>query len=166
MDLALEANVDIELDIVHASSEGSGSRAVGHYVMTGPPTKMSMLTKLTRAAQRRSQRGGKAATAVASLGVRARVDSTDDDDDASAGASGNVRIEGKLSPLSRVSVSEEMQQYACIPADAEYYAFAYPAEGMEQSLEELNLADERWVRRRLTLQPSPSNLRASWPPRP
>ena len=162
MDLALEPHVDIEIDIVHASSEGSGSRSVGHYVMTGPPTKMSMLTKLTRAAQRKSQMNGKAATPVTS--PRARVGSTDDDDDDSA--SGNVRIGGKLSPLSRVSVSEEMQQYACIPAEAEYYAFAYPAEGMEQSLEELNLADERWVRRRFTLQPSPSNLRASWPPRP
>ena len=38
-----------------------------------------------------------------------------------------------------------MRKYACIPSDAAFYAFAYPAEGMEDLLEQLNLCDERWA---------------------
>ena len=53
---------------------------------------------------------------------------------------------GALSPPHTITLPPDARRHAGLPADAEYFAFAYPAEGMEAALEQLNnLAEHPWA---------------------
>ena len=109
------------------SNIGDGADEVGApcYTVTGPRDKVDMLerTRLDRALDR------------ALLNKKAAVADT-------AAPKG---VSGQLSPLDTVTVPPEMRASVGIPADAAFFAFVYPADGVEELLEELDLTQAKWA---------------------
>ena len=68
-------------------------------------------------------------------------------DAAAASSSSNgamTRFTGMLSPRAPVTLPDACREAAGIPAEAATFCFSYPAEGMEATLESLNLTAEPW----------------------
>ena len=72
------------------------------------------------------------------------------------GASGTG---GSLSPRAPVTLPAETREAAGVPAAAASFCFAYPAEGLEDALELLNLANEPWAFFLLSISPRAINPR-------
>ena len=115
MQLTLTPNVPIELAFKFAR-DTANAEGLGEYHLTGPATPVAML-KDTGKMQPHDQYG--------------------------------IDVQGKLSPVAPLTMPDDQRACTGIPVAATHFAFAYPStsggESMEGTLEELDLADERWA---------------------
>jgi len=58
---------------------------------------------------------------------------------------GTMELRGKMSPLSKVTLSTEAKEAVGIPADASHFAFAYPMDHVEDFFESFNLSAHPWA---------------------
>jgi hypothetical protein len=64
---------------------------------------------------------------------------------ANVGGSVDGNMSGKLAPIQPLSLDVKLRPTLGIPEDATHVCFAYPAPALEEELETLDLADERWA---------------------
>ena len=140
MRLTVEPDVCLELKLLDPDADNPS----GSYLMVGPKEELEMLEKIT------GQSAGAAAesapaTSPAELMVSDVTPEGEPPEPApAAGAGVGLVIRGMLSPVGQVTLPPECQRAAGIPAGAHTFCFTYPAEGMEEHLEKLNLTDEPW----------------------
>ena len=115
MQLTLTPKVAIELAFEFAR-DSANAEGLGTYHLTGPARPVKML-----------QDTGKV----------------------QADAQYGIDVQGKLSPVAPLTIPDDTRACIGVPLEATHFAFSYPStsggESMEDTLEALNLADERWA---------------------
>ena len=152
MSICIHPNIDLQINITGEPLD-SATYCVRRYEVNGPHSKVAMLNKLLkRHAGKRSRcasgQGAQSpsvlsptsdvAVAFCESGTRKERSSKDEEKAMPA-------VSGLLSPLHPVNLPVESRKGAGIPAAAAYFAFCYPADGMEKVLEPLNLIDQPWA---------------------
>ena len=160
MELFVLPNADMILACVDADGNTSerfqspleSDGSAGQYELVGPPRTLQMLAgildsvnpgEVERLLQMAAVRNGAhrvadehaASHARQSIRGRARQDTNS--------LKGLAR--GTLSPLHEVTIPQKSREAAGLPEAAAFFAFCYPAEGLEEWLEQVNVADNPWA---------------------
>ena len=106
------------------------------YCIRGPPAKVAMLAKLLHG-RTPGRVDAKAASRMSAVQRRYSE---------ASGAGGDAQlVSGPFSPLHPVNLPARSRRATGVPLTAQYFAFCYPADGMEAVLEALNLTDQPWA---------------------